>query len=58
MHLDQTKCKNFLSKLNFNKDYYQNIFTSGEAALNSLKIKIIMVKNFIIWSKARSGFIY
>ena len=28
---------NFLSKLNFNKDYYQNIFTSGDAALNSLR---------------------
>ena len=27
---------NFLNKLNFNKDYYQNIFTSGDAALNSL----------------------
>ena len=29
---------NFLSKLNFNKDYYQNIFTSGDAALNSLRL--------------------
>ena len=29
--------ENFLSKLNFNKDYYQNIFTSGDAALNSLR---------------------
>ena len=28
---------NFLNKLNFNKDYYQNIFTSGDAALNSLR---------------------
>ena len=28
---------NFLSKLNFNKDYYQNICTSGDAALNSLR---------------------
>ena len=28
---------NFLSKLNFNKDYYKNIFTSGDATLNSLK---------------------
>ena len=29
---------NFLSKLNFNRDYYQNIFTSGDAALNSLRL--------------------
>ena len=29
---------NFLSKLNFNKDYYKNIFTSGDAALNSLRL--------------------
>ena len=30
----------FLSKLNFNKDYYQNIFTSGDAALNSLRLNL------------------
>ena len=29
---------NFLSKLNFNKDYSQNIITSGDAALNSLRL--------------------
>ena len=29
---------NFLKKLNFNKDYYQNIFTSGDAAINSLRL--------------------
>tara|TARA_B100001765_G_scaffold212067_1_gene175521 strand:- start:407 stop:1231 length:825 start_codon:yes stop_codon:yes gene_type:complete len=28
----------FLKKLNFNKDYCQNIFTSGDAALNSLRL--------------------
>ena len=28
---------NFLSKLNFNKDYCQNIFTSGDAAIKSLR---------------------
>jgi len=28
---------NFLSKLNFNKDYYKDIFTSGDAALKSLR---------------------
>ncbi len=28
---------NFLKKFNFNKDYYNNIFTSGDAALNSLR---------------------
>ena len=28
---------NFLSKLNFNKHYYQYIYTSGDAALNSLR---------------------
>ena len=28
---------NFLKKLNFNKDYYHNIFTSGDAAINSLR---------------------
>ena len=29
---------NFLNKLNFNKNYYENIFTSGESALNSLRL--------------------
>ena len=29
---------NFLSKLNFNKDYYKNIFTSGDVALKSLRL--------------------
>ena len=29
---------NFLSKLNFNENYYKNIFTSGDAALNSLRL--------------------
>ena len=28
---------NFLSKLNFNRNYNQYIYTSGEAALNSLR---------------------
>ena len=28
----------FLDKLNFNKEYFQNIFTSGDAALNSLRL--------------------
>ena len=28
----------FLKKLNFNKDYFQNIFTSGDAAINSLRL--------------------
>ena len=31
---------NFLSKLNFNKDYFQNIFTSGDAAINSLRLNL------------------
>ena len=31
---------NFLSKLHFNKNYYQNIFTSGDAALNSLRLNL------------------
>tara|TARA_B100001123_G_scaffold433264_1_gene557669 strand:+ start:1538 stop:2362 length:825 start_codon:yes stop_codon:yes gene_type:complete len=30
----------FLTKLNLNKIYYQNIFTSGDAALNSLKTNL------------------
>ena len=29
---------NFLSKLNFNENYYQNIITSGDVALNSLRL--------------------
>ena len=29
---------NFLKKLNFNEDYYENIFTSGDAATNSLRL--------------------
>ena len=37
---------NFLSKLNFNKDYYQNIFTSGDAALNSLRLNSHDVRFF------------
>ena len=28
---------NFLSKINFNRNYNQNIFTSGDAAINALK---------------------
>ena len=31
---------NFLSKLNFNNNYYKNIYTSGDAALNSLKTNV------------------
>ena len=49
---------NFLNRLNFNKDYYQNIFTSGDAALNSLRLNSHGKNFFSFGSKAGSGFIF
>ena len=42
--------KNFLLKMKMDKIFIKNVFTSGEAALISLKKKF-MVKIFIIWDQ-------
>ena len=41
----------FLLKLNMNKNLIKNIFTSGQAAINSLQKKIPMAKAFTIWGQ-------